>query len=430
MSTSTKTLELLLRESDELRRRLEETVSILHAERRAREKAEREVEERKRLEGELRRRIEELTRGDRRKDEFLALLAHELRNPLGPIRNATQILKLMGPPDPPLVQAREMIDRQVGHMARFIDDLLDVSRISRAKVLLRKERLDLVALVLATIKDHQSSLEANGLALELHLPAAPLWMTGDPTRLAQVFSNVLHNAGKFTDAGGRVTVRMEAEPAGVAVLRVADTGIGMGPETLERLFEAYSQADRSLTRSRGGLGLGLALVKGLVELHGGTVRAASDGPGRGSEFTIRFPLEDEAAPPRTVPGAIPKRSCRVLVIDGNRDETQSMKMLLELVGHQVAAAHTGAEGLALAYEFHPEVVLCQLDLPGETDGYAVAGTLRRDPALRSVYLIALVGYGHEEEQHRILETGFDLQLTKPVNFAELQTVLGSSSPAC
>jgi signal transduction histidine kinase len=430
MSASTKTLEQLLRETDELRRRLEESTSLLQAERRAREKAECDMEERKRLEAELRRRVEEMTRADRRKDEFLALLAHELRNPLVPIRNAAQILKLLAPPDPPLRQAREMIDRQVGYMARLIDELLDVSRIARGKILLRKERLDLAALVLATLRDHQSALEANGLALELHLPASPLWMTGDPTRLAQILSNVLHNANKYTDTGGRITVRMETEGQSVAVLRVHDTGIGMSPETLACLFESYSQADRSLTRSRGGLGLGLALVKGLVELHGGSVSAASDGLGHGSEFTIRFPLEGEAAPPKTPSGTLPKRSCRILVIDDNRDETQSMKMLLELVGHRVAAAHSGSEGLTLAYEFQPEVVLCQLDLPGATDGCAVAHALRHDPALQSAYLIALVGYGHEEEEQRLQEAGFDLHLTKPINFAELQTVLGSSSPPC
>jgi PAS domain S-box-containing protein len=256
-----------------------------------------DVTERKRLEDELRRRMDELAEADRRKDEFLALLAHELRNPLGPIRNAAQILKLKGPSDPTLHQARDMIDRQVGHMARLIDDLLDVSRIARGKILLHQERLDLTALVVATIRDYQGSLESSGLRLELQLPDAPLWVTGDPTRLAQVLSNVLNNAAKFTDGGGRVTVRLTTE-AGWAVLSVRDTGIGMTPETLARLFEAYSQADRSLGRSRGGLGLGLALVKGLVELHSGTVSATSDGPGHGSEITIRLPLQRESAPPK------------------------------------------------------------------------------------------------------------------------------------
>lgn len=256
-----------------------------------------DVTERKRLEDELRRRMDELAEADHRKDEFLALLAHELRNPLGPIRNAAQILKLKGAPDPSLGQARDMIERQVGHMARLIDDLLDVSRIARGKILLRQERLDLTALVVATIKDYQGNLESNGLRLELQLPETPLCVTGDPTRLAQVLSNILNNAAKFTDGGGRVTVRLTAE-GDRAVLSVRDTGIGMGPQILARLFETYSQADRSLGRSRGGLGLGLALVKGLVELHGGTVSAASDGPGRGSEITIRLPLQCEAAPPK------------------------------------------------------------------------------------------------------------------------------------
>lgn len=287
MATSTKTYEQLLQENDALRRRVEEakeTICDIGEE-------PAEALAAKRRERELWQRLEELAQADRRKDEFLALLGHELRNPLGPIRNATEVLKLIDLPQQMARQALEIIDRQARHMTRLIDDLLDVSRISRGKILVRKERLDLSVLVRTAVKDHQSTLEEGGLKLELHLPDSPLWLMGDGTRLSQVISNVLHNAGKFTNAGGCITVRLAAD-AGLhqAVLTVRDTGIGMTAETLARVFETYSQADRSTSRSRGGLGLGLALVKGLIGLHGGTVSAASDGPGRGCEIAIRLPL--------------------------------------------------------------------------------------------------------------------------------------------
>jgi two-component system CheB/CheR fusion protein len=232
---------------------------------------------------------EALREADRRKDEFLAMLAHELRNPLAPIRNALSIMRLGGPPTPVMRHARETIDRQVAHMARLIDDLLDVARIAQGKVLLRQERCDLARLVGTAAGDYRGVLESAGLELTLDLPAEPLWVEGDPTRLAQVVGNLLHNAHKFTGAGGRVSVRLTAEP-GTAVLTVADTGIGLDPALLPRLFAAFTQGEPGLTRGRGGLGLGLALVKGLVAMHGGAVTAASAGPGQGSEFTVRLPL--------------------------------------------------------------------------------------------------------------------------------------------
>jgi PAS domain S-box-containing protein len=232
---------------------------------------------------------EALKEADRRKDEFLAMLAHELRNPLAPIRNALTIMRLGGPPTPVMRQARETIDRQVAHMSRLIDDLLDVARIAQGKVLLRQERCDLVSLVRTAAEDYRGVLESSGLELVLALLAEPLWVQGDPTRLAQVVGNLLHNAHKFTDLGGRVTVRLEAE-RGTAVLAIADTGIGLDAALLPRLFAAFTQAEQGIARSRGGLGLGLALVKGLVTMHGGAVTAASAGPGQGSEFTVRLPL--------------------------------------------------------------------------------------------------------------------------------------------
>ena len=322
---------------------------------------------------------EALKEADRHKDEFLAMLAHELRNPLGPIRNAVQVLKLLGPPHREQAQVCGMIERQVTHLARLVDDLLDVSRISRGKILLRKVQLDLVPLVRTAVEDHRSLLEGTGLKLSGDLLEEPLWMIGDPTRLAQVVGNLLQNANKFTDAGGNVTVRLRADlESGTAVLTVQDTGIGMEADLLGRLFEPFRQADRSLDRSRGGLGLGLALVKGLVELHGGSVRSASAGLGLGSEITITLPLckrlspLEESRSPRAVRG----KSLQVLVIEDNRDAAESLRLLLQLFGHQVTVAFTGTAGVEVARQLRPDVVLCDIGLPGGLDGYGVARALR------------------------------------------------------
>jgi PAS domain S-box-containing protein len=391
-------------------------------------KIARDITEQKRLEEALRERTRQLAEADRRKDEFLAMLAHELRNPLGPIRNAVQILRLRGPADPVLQQSRDMIDRQAAHMARLIDDLLDVSRITHGKILLRREVLDLVEVVRATAEDYRSGLEAAGLTFQLQLPDEPLWVRGDPTRLAQVVGNVLHNASKFTDPGGCVSVRVTRGADGdTAVIAVRDTGIGMDRKTLAEVFETFRQAENSQTRSRGGLGLGLALVKGLVDLHDGSVQAASEGPGRGSEITIQLPIE--GAPELSNAGscapAPAQRTHRILVIEDNRDAAESMKMLLGLVGHQVETAYTGAAGVETARAFHPQVVLCDIGLPGEMDGYAVARALRQEPSLASAHLIALTGYAQEDDQRCAREAGFNRHMTKPVDFAELQTVLAS-----
>jgi signal transduction histidine kinase/DNA-binding response OmpR family regulator len=363
--------------------------------------------------------------GDRRKDEFLAMLAHELRNPMAPIRNAVEVLRRVGLADPVVVQTRDMIDRQVTHMARLVDDLLDVSRLSRGKILLRKEVLDLRELVGAAAEDYRSTLEAGCLTLDVRLPAGPLAVIGDPTRLAQALGNVLHNASKFTNAGGRVTVELAAAPGEGAAIRVRDTGIGMEPEMLARIFDAFSQAQNTLDRSQGGLGLGLTLVKGLVELHGGKVSAASGGLGRGTEITLQVPLAGGAVPaaPRPDPAAPAARSHRILIIEDSADAAQSMRLLLTMTGHEVEVASTGRAGLEIAGAFRPAVVLCDLGLPGGMDGFAVARAMRRDPALSSVYLIAATGYGQAEDMLRSREAGFDAHLTKPLDFTNLQGLL-------
>jgi PAS domain S-box-containing protein len=366
-----------------------------------------------------------LKEADRRKDDFLAVLAHELRNPLAPIRNAVQVMKLIGPADADVCQARDVIDRQVSHLARLVDDLLDVSRISRGKVLLRAERLDVVPLVRAAVGDHRPLLESTGLRLVVDLPDRPIWVQGDPTRLLQVAGNLLQNARKFTDPGGTVTIRLAAEPDGdAATLVVRDTGIGMDDAMLARLFEPFSQADRSLDRSRGGLGLGLALVKGLVELHGGSVRARSDGPGSGSELTVRLPTAVPAQPPSERPGGpiASGRSLRVLVIEDHRDAAESLRMLLRLYGHRVDIARTGLDGLEAARQLRPDVVLCDIGLPGGMDGYAVARALRSDSNQAAV-LIALSGYGQDEDRRQARQAGFDRHLTKPVDPLVLKRLL-------
>ena len=364
----------------------------------------------------------ELKEADRRKDRFLAMLAHELRNPLAPIRNAAQVLRLPALNPERLEKARGMIDRQVAHMARLIDDLLDVSRISQGKILLRNEPVDLAALVRATVEDHRELIEEAGLSLALELPAEPVLMEGDPTRLAQALGNLLQNAVKFTGSGGRVSVRL-ADGPDRAEIRVEDTGVGMEPEILDRLFQPFSQADQTLDRSRGGLGLGLALVKGLVELHGGSVVAASRGRDQGSSFTLRLPLRPGAvspipAEPSEKPG---ESTLRILVIEDNRDAADSLQILLDLSGHQAEVAYTGHDGVDTSRRIRPQVVLCDIGLPGGMNGYDVARVLRAE--LPEACLIALTGYGQEDDQRMAREAGFDRHMTKPVDPAALLQLL-------
>jgi two-component system CheB/CheR fusion protein len=357
---------------------------------------------------------EALREADRRKDRFLAVLGHELRNPLMPIRHAVHVMGEVAPGDPAFARAREILVRQVRHMTHLLDDLLDVGRVASGKISLRKERIDLVDLARTTIEEQRPDAEAAGLALTASLPERPLWILADPTRVAQSVSNLLVNAVKFTPRGGRVTVTVAPEPGGAAGVTVSDTGVGLDPEMLDRLFEPFSQADRSLDRSRGGLGLGLSLVRSFMEMHGGSVDARSEGPGKGSAFTLRLPLADEA-PSVTPPPSTPARPKRVLVIEDNVDAADLMMMTLELAGHEVAVAHTGRKGVELARAFQPAVVFCDIGLPGDMNGYAVARALRADPGLRGARLIALTGYGQEEDKRRARESGFDDHLTKPVD---------------
>jgi signal transduction histidine kinase/ActR/RegA family two-component response regulator len=360
----------------------------------------------------------------RRKQHFLAMLGHELRNPLGPILHGLQVLRLSGVDSTAAEQARTMMERQVQHLARLVDELLDESRLERGRIQLRQERLDLGQLVHTAVSDWRA-LATVGPSLALEMPTTPVWVMGDATRLAQVLENLLENAFKFTDQGGWVSVRLEADPGRrQAVLRVRDSGAGIDPEMIPRLFQAFTQGDRSLERSRGGLGLGLSVVKRLVELHGGSVQAASEGLGKGAEFTVSLPLADEPlalAGRRADPDAS-NEPLRVLVVEDNPDAAESLRLLLELLGHDVRVAHSGISGVETAQQWRPEVVVCDIGLPG-LDGYHVASELRRSPATASAQLIALTGYGQEEDRRRSLEAGFDVHLTKPAEPEVLQKLI-------
>jgi two-component system CheB/CheR fusion protein len=360
----------------------------------------------------------------RRKDEFLAMLGHELRNPLAPIRNSLHILSLAGATGEQAARARTTIDRQVTHLTRLVDDLLDISRISRGKISLRKERLDLVALVRTAVEDHRLSISAAELDLGLELTEGPLWISADATRLSQVVGNILHNAVKFTERGGRIKVSLLEEEGRSALISISDSGVGMDGQALEMLFEPFKQVDTGIDRSRGGLGLGLALVRRLVEMHGGTVQAHSKGVNMGTRIDIRLPLEERregAAAPAPRPAPAGPRRC--LVIEDNLDAAESMGLLLELSGHQVEIAHDGMKGLEAARRFRPDVVLCDIGLPNGVDGYEVARRIREDPDLAGMKLIALTGYGQEEDQRRALEAGFDVHLTKPADPVKLERLL-------
>jgi PAS domain S-box-containing protein len=391
-------------------------------------KIARDIGPQKRLEEELRQRAEALTEAARQKDEFLAMLAHELRNPLAPLLTGLHILRQPQTPTEARERARDMMERQLRHLSRLVDDLLDVSRIVHGKVQLRKERLDLGQLVRTSAEDRRPVLEQAGLTLLLAIPETPVWVMGDAGRLTQILNNLLDNSVKFAEGGSRVTVGVGVDgPRQQTVLSVRDEGIGIEPEVLPRLFTPFVQAARNLDRSRGGLGLGLAMVKGLAELHGGLVEASSAGAGLGTEFIVRLPLEQEPTALLEMPTVLPPtgRHLRILVVEDSRDIADSIYILLQLLGHVVRVAYTGTEGVAVAKEWQPDIVLCDIGLPG-LDGYGVARQLRLNPTTAHVRLLALTGYGAEEDRRRIREAGFEVHLVKPADPAELQRLITSA----
>ncbi|MGR8934937.1 MAG: chemotaxis protein CheB [Gammaproteobacteria bacterium] len=369
-----------------------------------------------------RRRFEkELVEAGRQKDEFIAMLSHELRNPLAAIRNATQVLKCTYPEDRTVQRMRAILERQIAHMAKLLDGLLDVSRIIRGKICLDKQVLDVGTIVRDVVDAAAVRNTAGGPQIRLETAGEPLWIEGDAVRLAQIVDNLLSNAIKYTGENGAVTVKLVKNNAD-AVFTVCDTGSGISPELLSRLFEPFQQAQQSIDRSQGGLGLGLTLVKQLVGLHGGTVEAFSEGSGKGSEFVVHLPLTRQALPVRDADPCRPE-SKRILIIEDNEDAAESLHEILKLDGHEVAVAAAGIGGIALAREFLPDVVLCDLGLPDGVTGYDVAEELRADRKTRGAYLVALTGYGRPEDKHRSLTAGFDTHLTKPVSIEMLRYVL-------
>jgi signal transduction histidine kinase/DNA-binding response OmpR family regulator len=370
----------------------------------------------------------EVQEADRRKNDFLSMLAHELRNPLAPIRNGVHILRAAGDADGRVREVREMMDRQVQHLVRLVDDLLDLSRITSGKIRLQRKPVDVGAVLARAAETCRPLIDQRRHRLTVAPPPRPLAVEGDEVRLTQVVGNLLNNAAKYTEESGQIWVSAGRE-GGDAVIRVRDTGVGIPPEMLGSIFELFTQIDRSLDRSQGGLGIGLTLVRQLVELHAGRVEASSLGPGRGSEFVVRLPAlpaEPADAPrPAPEPAAARGPARRVLVVDDNRDAAESLGLLLEVAGHQVRLCHDGPSALQAAEEYQPEVVLLDIGLPA-MDGYQVARQLRARPTTRQALLVALTGYGQEEDLRRAREAGFDHHLVKPADLETLTGLLATS----
>jgi len=385
-----------------------------------------DVTERRRLEDSLRDLAANLSDADRRKNEFLAMLAHELRNPLAPISNAARALRLGGEAES-LRSASDMLERQVQQMSRLVDDLLDMSRITRGKIELRKEPLELAPVVHHAVEAARALYRNMDHELTVTMPDEAMEVSADPTRLAQVIGNLLNNACKFTDRGGHVWLTVEKD-GHEAVIRVRDNGIGIAPEHIPGLWEMFAQVDTSLDRSRGGLGIGLTLVKTLVEMHGGTVHAQSEGPMRGSEFTVRLPVLSDVVRPASHAAVVeppsPAVRRRVLIVDDSEDGAESLAILLQLGGHETHVAHDGVEALEVAEKVRPDVVLLDIGLP-RLNGYEVCHRLRKEPWARNLAVVALTGWGQDEDRHRSREAGFDAHLVKPVDHDALLKLLAS-----
>ena len=360
---------------------------------------------------------EELHDANRRKDEFLAMLSHELRNPLAPLRNAVELMRRVGSPEPRLTMARDVIDRQVTQLARLVDELLDVSRISQGKIVLKKEQVELAKIVAHSVETARPMIDAREQRLSVEVSARPVWLLGDFARLSQVISNLLNNSSKYTPEGGRIRLAAVAGE-GFATIAVEDNGSGIDGELLPRIFELFVQGERGLDRSQGGLGIGLTLVKRLVELHQGRVEAESAGPGKGAAFRVTLPsisaVHDEASPGAVPPASAEVYGRRVLVVDDNIDAAESTAAFLRLEGHEVKTVSDGAEALSSVRVFAPHVVVLDIGLPG-LDGYAVARRLREQGDTSHTLLIAMTGYGQKEDRERAAGAGFDYYFVKPTD---------------
>jgi two-component system CheB/CheR fusion protein len=380
-----------------------------------------DITERKAHEFKLAQTEDRLRDAGRRKDEFLAVLAHELRNPLAPIRNSLFVLGHSRSSSEQIQKAHTIIDRQTTHLARLVDDLLDVTRIARGKIHLQRERVELGGLIRGTVEDQRAGFRASAVDLEIDVESGPIWVDGDPARLVQVLSNLLGNAQKFTPSGGHVLLKARREGDRV-VVRVRDTGIGIAPEILPYLFQAFAQGPQTMERSRGGLGLGLAMVKGLVEMHEGSVDLTSDGPGRGTEVIIALPMAAQPIAKITSARATHERHQRVVIIEDSPDGADSLRDALELAGHEVKVAPDGPQGLALVRAFQPDVVVCDIGLPG-MNGYEVARLIRAEQAMVRSYLIALSGYAQPEDLQRASGAGFDQHVAKPPSLDHLNRLI-------
>jgi signal transduction histidine kinase/DNA-binding response OmpR family regulator len=371
---------------------------------------------------------EKLQEANRRKDEFLAMLSHELRNPLAPIRNAVEVIRRVAAPEPTLTWARDVIDRQTTHMSRLIEELLDVSRISQGKIALKKEAVELSQIVAHGIETVRPLIEARGHKLRVDTPGTPVWLEADFARLAQVIANLLNNATKYTEDGGEISLTAGVR-GGNAIITVKDNGIGISPELLPRIFDLFAQGERSLDRSQGGLGVGLTLVQRLIEQHDGEVKASSEGLGKGAEFTITLPCIGDTAffartPTKTATDLIGGGRVRVLVIDDNADAAESVALFLRLEGHETTTALDGLQGIELCGSFCPDVCVIDIGLPG-LSGYDVAQRLRATPEGSKMLLIALTGYGQKEDQRLARQAGFDHHFTKPMSPEEIHRVIAT-----
>jgi CheY-like chemotaxis protein/two-component sensor histidine kinase len=354
-----------------------------------------------------------------------------LRNPLAPIRNAVQILHMRGPEEPELQKSRDIIDRQARHLTRLVDDLLDVSRISRGRINLQKQRSDLSPILTNAVEASRPLIEAHRHEFTLTLPPAPVYVEADTTRLAQVFSNLLNNAAKYTEPGGHIWLVVERQGSDV-VVTVKDNGTGIPADQLPTLFEMFSQVEGSLPRAQGGLGIGLHLVKRLVEMHGGSVTARSEGAGKGSEFVVRLPVIVEASgasfPTKEDEPTIPKSSLRILIVDDNWDGADTLGMMLRLMGNDIRTAYDGEEAITAAEEFRPDVVLLDIGLP-KLNGYEACRQIREQPWSKGMVLIAVTGWGQEEARRRSHEAGFDKHMVKPVDPQALMKMLAGLEDA-
>ena len=378
-----------------------------------------DITERKRAE-------EALLESDRRKDEFLALLAHELRNPLAPIRTGLELIRLSGDTPQSVRRVRSMMERQIGQMVRLIDDLLDVSRIASGKIVLQRAPSSLVELVQNAIEAHRAAIAAAQIDLTVDLPRQPCVIDVDPTRFVQVLSNVLHNASKFTPAHGAIRLSVEIggpAEAPQAAITVSDTGAGISPDLLPRVFELFVQAEAVTERAHGGLGIGLALARRLIEMHGGEIAAHSDGPGHGAVFVITMPLCEAASARQPQPPIdLPHVAGRAVIIDDNPDVASTMSMLVEQLGGSARTAHDAASGLAAVQDFQPDIVFLDIGMPG-MDGYETCRRIRQQPSSRHLIVVAVTGWGRSQDKQRALDAGFDAHLTKPVDPAALASVL-------